>query len=462
MLPDAAQITSGIYAPTNIGTPDNWPTSPGPSSLTQASPSLSLFTGDFNGAWRLLIRDDANQDGGSVASWSITFTYNSTVTYTWSPATGLSGTTGSTVTATPASTSTYTVTAAHSGNGCTRSADVTLTVGGCTYYSRATGDVSDAIWSTTPSGLPAPGAVTFTTANNMVVQNGHTVTNNASNSVGSLTVDAGGTLVLASGSAFTMNGSAATINGTLTANDNSTFAIAGGGAKTLSLASPTSFWDLTVNAAGGTTVTGTVQMRGTLLLQNGNFDCTGNPVVMRSTATYTGRLGPVAGSASYTGNMRMERFIPAGRTNWRLIGSPIQGRRVVHVQDDFFTAGYPGSQYPNFFDPVGSGIFWPSIRWYDETNTGANVNDGLVGVANQNQNLVPGQGFAAWCGTNLNTTTAFTIDLENNTPVIAATPIALPMSYTSTGNPSTDGWNLVANPLSHSIRSRAALMWRTT
>lgn len=47
-LPDAAQITSGIYAPTNIGTPDSWPTSPGPNSLTQASPSLSLFTGDFN------------------------------------------------------------------------------------------------------------------------------------------------------------------------------------------------------------------------------------------------------------------------------------------------------------------------------------------------------------------------------------------------------------------------------
>lgn len=446
-LPDATQITSGIYAPTNIGTPDSWPTSPGPNSLTQASPSLSLFTGDFNGTWGLLIRDDANQDGGSIASWSITFTYSSTVTYTWSPATGLSGTTGATVTASPASTSTYTVTAAHSGNGCTRSADVTLTVGGCTYYSRAAGDVSDAIWSTTPSGMPAPGAVTFTTANNMVVQNGHIVTNDGATPVSNLTVENGGTLILDAGSTLTVNGTSATIDGTLTANDNSTFAIAGSGAKTLSLASPTSFWDLTVNASSGTTVTGTAQMRGTLSLLNGNFDCTGNPVVMRSTSTYTGRLGSVAGTASYTGNMRMERYIPAGATNWRLIGSPIQNRRVSHLQDDFFTAGYPGSQSPTFSDPPGSGIFWPSIRWYDETNTGSNVNDGMVGVSSHLQDLLPGQGFAAWCGTNLNTTTAFTMDLENAAPVIASSPITLPMSYTNTGNPSVDGWNMVANPL---------------
>ncbi|MBK9148865.1 MAG: PKD domain-containing protein [Flavobacteriales bacterium] len=446
-MADNAVNRSGIYAPTNSGTPDSWPTTPGPGSFTQSSPSLSLFTGDFNGTWGLLIRDDANADGGSVASWSITFTYTSTVTYTWSPAAGLSGTTGATVTASPAGTSTYTVTAAHSGNGCTRSADVTVTVGGCTYYSRATGDVSDAIWSTTPSGLPAPGAVTFTAANNMVVQNGHSVTNDGATPVADLTVETGGTMVLDAGSTLTLNGTSATIDGTLTANDNSTFAIAGSGAKTLSLASTTSFWDLTADAPDGTTVTGTIHMRGTLLLDDGNFDCTGNPVVMRSTSAYTGRLGPVGATASYTGNMRMERFIPSGATNWRLIGSPIQNRRVSHLQDDFFTAGYPGSQYPNFFDPVGSGIYWPSIRWYDETNTGASVNNGLQGVSSQTQDLLIGQGFAAWCGTGLTTTTAFTIDLENNAPVIAATPITLPMAYTNTGNPSVDGWNLVANPL---------------
>jgi len=47
--------------------------------------------------------------------------------YTWSPATGLSGTTGPTVTANPSSTTTYTVT--EGGSGCNNYATVTVGVG---------------------------------------------------------------------------------------------------------------------------------------------------------------------------------------------------------------------------------------------------------------------------------------------------------------------------------------------
>jgi hypothetical protein len=48
-------------------------------------------------------------------------------TFTWSPATGLNTTTGASVTASPAGTTTYTVTAT-SGSGCSRTAQVTVTV----------------------------------------------------------------------------------------------------------------------------------------------------------------------------------------------------------------------------------------------------------------------------------------------------------------------------------------------
>ncbi|HRH38970.1 MAG TPA: hypothetical protein PK760_11520, partial [Flavobacteriales bacterium] len=236
-------------------------------------------------------------------------------------------------------------------------------------------------------------------------------------------------------------------NGTLTASDNSELELAGSAATTLTLASTTSFYSLTVNTAAGTTMNGVAHIRGTLNLQDGNFNCTGFPVVLPSTNTYTGRLGPVAPTASYTGNMRIERYIPAGATNWRLLGSPIMSRKVNHWQDDFITAGYPGSQVPYFDSPTGSGILWPSIRWYDETNTGAGQNDGMQGVASNNTLLTSGQGFAVWAGTGLNTTTAFTVDLENQAPVIASSPISLPMTYTNTGNPGVDGWNLVSNPV---------------
>lgn len=325
--------------------------------------------------------------------------------------------------------------------------DVVITVNACTYYSRNTGDVADPIWSLTPAG--AAGPAIWDAATNMVVQNGHTVTNTSALQVGSITVDAGGTLVLGAFN-LTANGAVVDINGTLTANDNSTLTIAGNGAKTLDLSAATSFYDLTCNAASGTTLTGNATIRNTLLLQDGAFDCTGNAVVLASTANSTGRLGPVGAGASYVGDLTVNRYIPAGATNWRMMGSPVAGQTVNQWKDDYYTAGFPGSHSPTFSNPVGSGILWPSIRWYDETNTGANVNDGLVGATSTAQSLAAGQGFAAWCGTGLNTTTAFNVDVTGN-PHVAHTPIALPMSYTNTGVAATDGWNMVSNPLASPI-----------
>lgn len=380
----------------------------------------------------------ANAPSVGTGAWSqIAGPVTATIANTASPNTGITGMT------TPG---TYTFRWTISNSPCAASTDdVDVVSGGCTYYSRASGNITDPIWSTTPTGTP--GYASFIAAVSMVVQSGHTISNTTITTLDDLTVEAGGQLNLMSSTSLQVNGTSVLINGTLNAQDNSELELAGASATALTLASTTSFFDLTVNTPAGTTVSGTAHIRGTLLLQDGAFNCTANPVVLRSTSTYTGRLGPVAATASYTGNMRIERYVPAGATNWRLIGSPINGRKVNHLQDDFFTAGYPGSQYPNFFDPPGSGIFWPSVRWYDETNTGSNVNDGLVGVSSNNQAMTPGQGFAAWCGTNLTTTNAFVIDLENNTPVIASTPINLPVTYTNTGNPTVDGWNLVANPL---------------
>ncbi|MBK5286309.1 MAG: hypothetical protein JJE25_12990, partial [Bacteroidia bacterium] len=61
------------------------------------------------------------------AGQSVTLTASGANTYSWSPPTGLSSTTGSTVTATPILTTTYTVTGT-SASGCTRTAQVTVTV----------------------------------------------------------------------------------------------------------------------------------------------------------------------------------------------------------------------------------------------------------------------------------------------------------------------------------------------
>jgi hypothetical protein len=311
------------------------------------------------------------------------------------------------------------------------------------YYSRGTGFVSDDIWSDTPGGTAGPAV--FTAASSMVVQSGDVVTNAGNVAVNDLTVDAGGTLVLNAGFTLSANGDA-DFSGTLTANDNSTLALLGTGGVVLTSTSALSLWNLTADVPSDLTTDATINMRGTLLLEDGDFDASTGAVTLMSTATGTGRLGPVASGASFTGNMTVQRYIPAGATNWRMLGSPVAGRTVSNWQDDFITAGYPGSAYPNFDDPVGSGILWPSVRYYDETNTYAAADSGIVGVSSSAQALTAGQGFFAWSGDNLTTTTAFTVDVTG-APNVANTPITLPMTHTSSGTPAADGWNLVSNPV---------------
>lgn len=311
------------------------------------------------------------------------------------------------------------------------------------YYSRSSGDVDDDIWSDTPSGTPGPAA--WTSLVSMNVQSGHTVTNTASVTFGDLYVD--GTLVLANGSSMTVNGDEIVSTGTITAADNSLLELFGEDAI-MTVAGTPSFFNVTVNNGSGILADEPFAIRGTLFIEAGDFE-TLSTVIMQSDATGTGRLGPVDGN--FTGDITMQRYIPAGATNWRLMGSPVAGQTVNNWKDDFTTAGFPGSHVPGFDNPLGSGILWPSVRWYDETRLHANPDTGLVGVSSVSQSLAQGQGFAAWCGTSLATTTAFTVDMVG-APHIAASPISLPVTYSNSGNPGADGYNLVSNPLPSPVR----------
>jgi hypothetical protein len=311
------------------------------------------------------------------------------------------------------------------------------------YYSRATGNVGDAIWSLNPVGTGI--AVTFDRFKSAVVQSPHTVTFNADTRVEDLTVNVGGTLAL-SANTLTVSGDVFDIDGAMSAADNSGLVLNGTSLVTLESAAALDLHDLTIDAPNDVLSDATIAIRGTLLLEDGEFDTSLGAVTLSSTATGTGRLGEVGSGATYTGTMTVQRYIPAGATNWRLMGSPVVGQTVQEWNDDYITAGFPGSNAPGFDNPVGSGILWPSIRWYDETHTYADVDSGLVGVSSTAQALTQGQGFAAWCGDGLNTTAAFTVDVTG-APHIASTAISLPLDFTDTTNPTIDGWNLVSNPV---------------
>ena len=82
-------------------------------------------------------------------------------TYTWSPATGLSATTGTSVTAGPTSTTTYTVTGTD-GNGCTRTQTILVTVNPLPVISSSPSNPSVCIGNSV--SISANGGVTYTWA----------------------------------------------------------------------------------------------------------------------------------------------------------------------------------------------------------------------------------------------------------------------------------------------------------
>lgn len=318
------------------------------------------------------------------------------------------------------------------------------TTGACLdWYSRASGSATDPIWSNTSLGPAGP--ATFAQDRNVYVQSGHAVVMNTGITAKDLEVEMGASLALGTDTLRTY-GQQVRLMGTVIPGTGA-LELLGSGAIDLALANPTPIWDLTVTAPGGVIVSGGLDIRGTLQLNEGTFDASGATVRLRSLAAgTTGRLGPVGFDALYSGQLTMQRRIPAGVTNWRLLSSPVVGMTVADWDDDFITAGFPGSNFPNFDQPVGSGVPWPSVRWYDETNTGTNENDGLLGVPGIEYALSPGQGFAVWCGDASGGTAAFVIDVTG-APVIASEAIVLPMTWTSTGATTVDGWNLVGNPL---------------
>ncbi|WP_290842182.1 proprotein convertase P-domain-containing protein [Flavobacterium sp.] len=90
--------------------------------------AFSTLTGNATGIWTLVVSDNVANDSGTFNSWSMTFTSTcGNVTYSWSPATGLSSTTSANPSANPTTSQTYTLTATN-GTGCTASTTVGLTV----------------------------------------------------------------------------------------------------------------------------------------------------------------------------------------------------------------------------------------------------------------------------------------------------------------------------------------------
>ena len=178
---------------------------------------------------------------------------------------------------------------------------------------------------------------------------------------------------------------------------------------------------------------------------NNNFysfiDPTGSTIFSDGPGPTGGTVFTTTAGCAYsdpiTGTISMERYIDAGETYYRYFGSAVQGATISQFNDDFTTAGYPGSLFPSFG--------WVSVYNYDETlGTGL----GYLECTGATQVMNPGEGWLIWCGDTITGTQPFTFDLVG---VPNQGDIDIPITYTNTGNIVEDGFNLVCNPYPSAI-----------
>ncbi len=100
-------------------------TAPFTGTYTPEQPLSGLSASQINGVWGLFIKDTKLNNVGLLTGWSLTF--KNDLTYSWSPSTGLSVNTGSSVNANPATTTVYTATVTDKA-GCSASKTVKVRV----------------------------------------------------------------------------------------------------------------------------------------------------------------------------------------------------------------------------------------------------------------------------------------------------------------------------------------------
>ncbi len=282
------------------------------------------------------------------------------------------------------------------------------------------------------------------TANDDVrIQTGHTVTLTQNETVGSIIIDAGGTLnTSASNYNIDLNRNFV-VNGTFTANSG-TVTFSGTTQQVLGGTGTGAFRNITLNNTSGLALyDSNKDIFGTLDVQSGCVTTNGL-LTMRSDAAGTARIAALTGGACVSGNVTFERYINGGQTNWRFFSSPISGATLAGWDDNFITSGIPGSDFPNW--PSVSNP-WPSIYSYDETQSG-DRNTGFVAATSMGQTISPGQGYWVWCGDTITGTLPFVIDQSG--PINSGN-INLPVSYTNTGSSADDGWSMVGNPYPSTI-----------
>ncbi len=206
------------------------------------------------------------------------------------------------------------------------------------------------------------------------------------------------------------------------------------------------------STSGQVTLGDTMIVVGTLTPTNGEIVSNGF-LVIGSNASATGNV--ISGSGTFTGNIRVQRFIPAlGSRRFRFMSSPISNATLGDWKNEIHITGNGGAT--NNFDPTLSNS--ASVYSYTESTLG-DINTGWVAAANGSTDaLTLGKGFRIFVrGTrdpgrldgSVTTQDNVTLDLTgtlNNSDLTLNTGSTPPLTFTPSNGVADDGWNLIGNP----------------
>ncbi|MBX2963373.1 MAG: T9SS type A sorting domain-containing protein [Cyclobacteriaceae bacterium] len=167
---------------------------------------------------------------------------------------------------------------------------------------------------------------------------------------------------------------------------------------------------------------------------------------------------PNAG-AQVQGNVTVQRFMSLEGPNsriYRYISSPIQNATVADIQNEIpVTGAFTGSS-------VCTGCTTsPSMFRYDESDISGGIDDGYLAfpVLTNAETLTPGSGYAIFVRGNIEPFLSAGSALWSVRGPVNRDNLNYGVTFTSSGVPANDGWNLVGNPYPSTIDWDAATGW---
>lgn len=303
------------------------------------------------------------------------------------------------------------------------------------------------------------------TYGNLVLANGGTKSFSADTPTGATNLTINVAAVLPASGTLRLKGNMLN-NGSFTMVAGSVIEFNGSATQTIAGTSVTDFGDVIISntASPGVSIESNQNLRGTMTLaSNATVDGDGasNTSILRvmssaDNPTQDGAIASLPAGSSVLGNVTVQRYMsiegPQGRM-YRHISSPVRNAPVSDLQNEIPVTGpFSGSSAC-----PGCGTS-TSMYGYDETVTGG-PDDGYFSfpAASNAEVLETGRGYTVYVRGNILSTALW--DLRGP---INAGQIDLPVSFTSSGTTSNDGWNLVGNPYPATIDWNATGGWEKT